>query len=254
MKAMNLTAGDDEMLGARDPLKLICNSIAKWKDDLVTPRDAPAAAEVHIAEANRDGFPVDAHGLRSAAHIYAEYQRILQDANAADFGDLLLWPVRAMTHNPAYRDRWASRFDRVLTDEYQDVNRAQFMWLRYLCSHHHEIFAVGDDDQSIFGWRGTDITYIRRFGRYSSPARGEFPEHRQHPSRCQRRHRTRPKPAGKDPLHTQGGRYANRNRPLQQRRSRGGRDHKRDRAPARRRRLVGGLRGPLPQQQSQPPV
>ena len=166
MKAMNLAAGEDEMSGARDPLKLVCNRISKWKDDLVTPRDAPAAAEAQIAEANRDGFPVDAHGLRSAAHIYAEYQRILQDANAADFGDLLLWPVRAMMHDPAYRDRWAGRFDRVLTDEYQDVNRAQFIWLRYLCSHHHEIFAVGDDDQSIFGWRGADITYIRRFARH----------------------------------------------------------------------------------------
>jgi len=166
MKAMSLAAGDDEMSGARDPLKLVCNRISKWKDDLVTPRDAPAAAEAQIAEASRDGFPVDAHGLRSAAHIYAEYQRILQDANAADFGDLLLWPVRAMAHDPAYRDRWAGRFDRVLTDEYQDVNRAQFMWLRYLCSNHHEIFAVGDDDQSIFGWRGADITYIRRFAQH----------------------------------------------------------------------------------------
>ncbi len=83
---------------------------------------------------------------------------ILGDSNAADFGDLLLWPVRAMMRDMAYRNRWAGRFDRVLTDEYQDVNRAQFIWLRYLCAHHHEIFAVGDDDQSIFGWRGADIT------------------------------------------------------------------------------------------------
>ena len=163
MKAMNLAAGDDETIGARDPLKLVCNRISKWKDELVAPREAPSAAEAQIAEANRDGFPIDAHGLRTAARIYAEYQHILRDANAADFGDLLLWPVRAMMHDAAYRNRWAGRFDRVLTDEYQDVNRAQFTWLRYLCSHHHEIFAVGDDDQSIFGWRGADITYIRRF-------------------------------------------------------------------------------------------
>lgn len=166
MKGMNLAAGDDEMLGTRDPLKLICNRIAKWKDDLVTPRDAPAAAEAQIAEAHREGFPVDTHGLRSASQVYAEYQRTLRDSNAADFGDLLLWPVRAMMHDTSYRQRWADRFDRVLTDEYQDVNRAQFVWLRYLCSHHHEIFAVGDDDQSIFGWRGADITYIRSFARH----------------------------------------------------------------------------------------
>ena len=163
MKAMNLAAGDDETIGARDPLKLVCNRISRWKDELVAPREAPSAAETQIAEAIRDGFPIDADGLRTAARIYAEYQHILRDANAADFGDLLLWPVRALMHDAAYRERWAGRFDRVLTDEYQDVNRAQFTWLRYLCSRHHEIFAVGDDDQSIFGWRGADITYIRRF-------------------------------------------------------------------------------------------
>jgi DNA helicase-2/ATP-dependent DNA helicase PcrA len=120
MKAMNLTSGDDETNGARDPLKLVCNRISKWKDDLVTPQDAPAAAEAQIAEANRDGFPIDAQGLRNTARIYAEYQYILRDANAADFGDLLLWPVRTMMHDAAYRDRWAGRFDRVLTDEYQE--------------------------------------------------------------------------------------------------------------------------------------
>jgi DNA helicase-2/ATP-dependent DNA helicase PcrA len=163
MKAMNLAAGDDETGGARDPLKLVCNRISKWKDELVIPRDAPAAAEAAIAAADRDGFPVDAPSLRTSARVYVEYQRILQDANAADFGDLLLWPVRAMMQDRSYRDRWAGRFDRVLADEYQDVNRAQYTWLRLLSAGHREIFAVGDDDQSIFGWRGADITYIRRF-------------------------------------------------------------------------------------------
>lgn len=165
MKAMNLAAGEDEAGSSRDPLKLICNCISKWKDELVTPRDAPAAAEAAIAAASRDGFPVDAQGLRASASVYADYQRVLQDANAADFGDLLLWPVRAMMQDRSYRERWAGRFDRVLADEYQDVNRAQYTWLRLLSMGHREIFAVGDDDQSIFGWRGADITYIRRFTR-----------------------------------------------------------------------------------------
>lgn len=165
MKAMNLTASDDESGGAGDPLKLVCNRISKWKDELVTPRDAPAAAEAAIAASNRDGFPVDAESLRTSARVYVEYKRVLQDANAADFGDLLLWPVRAMMQDRGYRERWAGRFDRVLADEYQDVNRAQYTWLRLLSTGHREIFAVGDDDQSIFGWRGADITYIRRFTR-----------------------------------------------------------------------------------------
>jgi DNA helicase-2/ATP-dependent DNA helicase PcrA len=163
MKAMNLASGDEEIGGGRDPIKTVCNRISKWKDELVIPRDAPAAAEAAIVSSDHDGFPVDPNTLRSCARVYIEYQRMLQDANAADFGDLLLWPVRAMMQDRTYRERWADRFDRVLADEYQDVNRAQYTWLRLLSAGHKEIFAVGDDDQSIFGWRGADIKYIRRF-------------------------------------------------------------------------------------------
>jgi DNA helicase II / ATP-dependent DNA helicase PcrA len=165
MKAMNLHSGEDGAAGARDPIKIVCNRISKWKDDLVIPRDAPAAAETAIIGSERDGLSVDANSIRTCARVYQEYQRVLQDANAADFGDLLLWPVRAMMQDRTYRERWSGRFDRVLADEYQDVNRAQYTWLRVLSAGHKEIFAVGDDDQSIFGWRGADITYIRRFAR-----------------------------------------------------------------------------------------
>jgi DNA helicase-2/ATP-dependent DNA helicase PcrA len=118
-----------------------------------------------IAEANRNSMPVDAQGLRTSARVYADYQRRLRDANAADFGDLLLWPARAMQRSESYRTRWASRFDCVLADEFQDVNFAQFTWLRLLAAAHGEIFVVGDDDQSVYGWRGADVGYIRRFTR-----------------------------------------------------------------------------------------
>lgn len=165
MKAMHLNGADDDGGGAKDPIKIVCNRIAKWKDELVIPRDAPAAAEAAIASADRDGFPVDATSLRTCARVYLEYQRLLQDANAADFGDLLLWPVRAMMQDRVYRERWAGRFDRILADEYQDVNRSQYTWLRLLSAQHKEIFCVGDDDQSIFGWRGANIDYIRHFPR-----------------------------------------------------------------------------------------
>ena len=78
-----------------------------------------------IAEATRTERPVDAAGLRASTRVYPEYQRRLREANAADFGDLLLWPTRAMQRNAAYRRRWAERFDAVLADEFQDVNLAQ---------------------------------------------------------------------------------------------------------------------------------
>ena len=159
MKTMNLAAAESEGNSIHDPVRLICNRISKWKDELVTPDEAPAAAEVLIA----GGTPIDPQTIRAAARVYAAYQRTLREANAADFGDLLLWPVRAMLQDRAYRQRWATRFACVLADEYQDVNRAQYTWLRLLSEEHQELFAVGDDDQSIYGWRGADITYIRRF-------------------------------------------------------------------------------------------
>ena len=149
----------------RDPLKVMCNRLSKFKDSLITPEEAPARVEAMIAEARHTGTPIDPDGLRASARVYAAYQRMLRDANAADFGDLLLWPTRAMQLNPTYRARWAGRFDCVLADEYQDVNQAQYSWIRLLCAEHREIFAVGDDDQAVYSWRGADIQYIRRFTR-----------------------------------------------------------------------------------------
>ncbi len=162
MQGMRLAA-EDHTENSRDTVKSVCGAISKWKDDLIAPEDAPAAAEAAILAAERGAFPVNAHILRIAARVYPEYQRQLREANAADFGDLMLWPVRAMMADAHYRDHWSGRFDRILADEYQDVNRAQYQWLRLLSQRHREIFAVGDDDQSIYGWRGADIKYIRRF-------------------------------------------------------------------------------------------
>ena len=162
MKGMNLAAPDEAAAGGRDPVKAMCNRISRMKDDLITPQDAPMRVEAKIAQARLSDTPIDADGLRASVRVYAEYQRTLRDSNAADFGDLLLWPARAMEIDSAYRQRWSSRFECLLVDEYQDVNHAQYKWLRSFAAH-GEIFAVGDDDQSIFGFRGSDVSYIRRF-------------------------------------------------------------------------------------------
>ena len=162
MKGMNLSTDETGMDTGRDPLKMMAGRISRMKDDLITPEAAPALIEAKIGEAHRSGGIIDAPGLRATVKVYVEYQRMLGDANAADFGDLLLWPTHAMQVSTEYRARWERRFDTVLADEYQDVNRAQYNWLRLL-SGHGEIFCVGDDDQSIFGFRGSDVSYIRRF-------------------------------------------------------------------------------------------
>jgi ATP-dependent DNA helicase UvrD/PcrA len=104
-----------------------------------------------------------------AAKVYPEYQTRLREANAADFGDLLLWPRLALVNDSDDRARWAGKFDWVHADEYQDVNFVQYTWLKTLASLARRMFVVGDDDQSIYGWRGADVAFICRFRR-------DFPE------------------------------------------------------------------------------
>ena len=169
LKAMNVAIEDTGE--GRDPLKRLCNRIASLKDQLVTPDEAPTHVEGLIARAKATRGTVDPEGLRLAAQVYLEYQRRLREANAADFGDLLLWPAKTMQRDVEYRRRWAGRFDCVLTDEYQDVCYAQYAWLRLLAASHGEIFAVGDDDQAVYSFRGADIAHIRRFA-------GDFPRAR----------------------------------------------------------------------------
>ncbi len=159
MKARGEDA-DNEGMG-RDPVKTIAGHIGRFKDNLITPGEAAIRAEAMIAGDRM----ADASGLRAAARVYPEYQRRLVEANAADFGDLLLWPSVCMGHDEERRQRFASRFSCILADEYQDVNAVQYRWLRLMARDHGEIFAVGDDDQAVFGWRGADIEYIRRFTR-----------------------------------------------------------------------------------------
>lgn len=149
----------------RDPLRALADRIGRWKDALATPEEAAVRADAEIAAAAGGRGWVDPSGLRAAARLYDLYQRALREANAADFGDLLLWPTRTMLRDPRFGARWAGRFDAVLVDEYQDVNGAQLAWLRVLAAGCGDVFAVGDEDQLLYGFRGSDIGRIRRFAR-----------------------------------------------------------------------------------------
>jgi DNA helicase-2/ATP-dependent DNA helicase PcrA len=95
--------------------------------------------------------------------IYEEYQRSLKDNNALDFDDLLLLPLTIFAKHPRVLGRYRKQFQYILVDEYQDTNRAQFEFVRMLAEKHRQICVVGDDDQSIYTWRGADITNILNF-------------------------------------------------------------------------------------------
>jgi DNA helicase-2/ATP-dependent DNA helicase PcrA len=97
------------------------------------------------------------------AQVFPLYQKALRDANAFDFDDLLVKPVQLFRDHPHVLRRYQDRFGFMLVDAYQDTNRAQYVFLRQLAEEHRNLFVVGDDDQSIYGWRGADIRNILDF-------------------------------------------------------------------------------------------
>lgn len=132
------------------PARSLLSKIQKWKDRALPPE------KVTVAE-GCDAFDGMAH------IIYNEYQERLRSLNAVDFGDLLLHSLTLFERNPETLERYQRRFRYILVDEYQDTNVAQYLWLRMLAQKHRNLCCVGDDDQSIYSWRGAEITHILKF-------------------------------------------------------------------------------------------
>ncbi|WP_281954655.1 ATP-dependent helicase [Pseudophaeobacter arcticus] len=146
LKQLIRAAGIDEK---RWPPRMLAGIIDDWKNRALTPEKLPASE-------------AGAYNHRGP-ELYAQYQRRLLELNAVDFGDLLLHVVTIFqTHSDilAQYQRW---FRYIMVDEYQDTNIAQYMWLRLLAGGHKNICCVGDDDQSIYGWRGAEVGNILRF-------------------------------------------------------------------------------------------
>ncbi len=95
--------------------------------------------------------------------VYAKYQEMLGEMNAVDFGDLLAIPVRLFEKEPKILKKYQERFVHILVDEYQDTNRAQYIFMNMIAEGHRNLCAVGDPDQSVYGWRGADIRNILDF-------------------------------------------------------------------------------------------
>ncbi len=101
--------------------------------------------------------------VTKVAAVFEEYEKALLQANALDFDDLLLESVRLLFHDQPTRDAWNRRLSYIMIDEYQDTNRSQYELMRLLSQHHDNICVVGDEDQSIYSWRGADIRNILDF-------------------------------------------------------------------------------------------
>ncbi len=113
-----------------------------------------------FAEQHGDGFDLL---LRHVSRVYLLYQEALRHHDAFDFDDLLVKPVDLFEHHPDILDEYRRRFSFILVDEYQDTNRAQFRMVELLAGEKANLMVVGDDDQSIYGWRGADIRNILDF-------------------------------------------------------------------------------------------
>ena len=133
----------------RWPARQLAGIIDGWKNRAWVPDKVP---ESQVVAYNHMGV-----------EIYKQYQQRLRDLNAVDFGDLLLHVVEIFQTHLDILERYQRFFKYILVDEYQDTNVAQYLWLRLLAQGHQNICCVGDDDQSIYGWRGAEVGNILRF-------------------------------------------------------------------------------------------
>ena len=146
LKQLVQAAGIDDK---RWPARQLAGVIDHWKNRAWTP-DKVSAAEAGAYNGK-------------AVQIYRQYQRRLIELNAVDFGDLLLHVVTIFQTHEDILQNYQQWFRYILVDEYQDTNVAQYLWLRLLAGGHRNICCVGDDDQSIYGWRGAEVGNILRF-------------------------------------------------------------------------------------------
>jgi DNA helicase-2/ATP-dependent DNA helicase PcrA len=146
LKQLVLAANIDEK---RWPARMLAGLIDGWKNRAWTPEKVPSSE-------------AGAYNNRGT-ELYAAYQDRLKTLNATDFGDLLLHCVTVFQTHPDVLQQYQRWFRYILVDEYQDTNVCQYLWLRLLAQAHKNICCVGDDDQSIYGWRGAEVGNILRF-------------------------------------------------------------------------------------------
>ncbi|THG38634.1 DNA helicase II [Sphingomonas olei] len=147
LKQLVLAADIDEK---RFPARSLAGLIDEWKNKGLTPREIDAGESERYAN-GRGG------------ELYEQYQARLRAVNACDFGDLLLHVLTILKNNREVLELYQQRFRYIMVDEYQDTNAVQYLWLRLLAQERRNICCVGDDDQSIYSWRGAQVENILKF-------------------------------------------------------------------------------------------
>ncbi|MFW2601868.1 ATP-dependent helicase [Aliarcobacter butzleri] len=131
------------------PSALLASEVSKYKNSLMSPSEVKATAQLKL--------------YQEIAQIYEDYEKYLEKNNLVDFDDLLLLPYKILKNNESLAKQISQKYQYIMVDEYQDTNELQYRLLRLLCSSHNNLCVVGDDDQSIYGWRGATIKNILNF-------------------------------------------------------------------------------------------
>jgi DNA helicase-2/ATP-dependent DNA helicase PcrA len=159
-----------------DDQQSLMKVILREEDLPITGEYKPSAILGAISRAKNEMLDADfvaanahTHREREIARLYRRYQARLKSAGALDFDDLLLEAVRLFHEAPGVLERYQGRWRYLHVDEYQDTNRPQYLWVKALAASHHNLCVVGDDDQSIYSWRGADIRNILDF-------EGDYPD------------------------------------------------------------------------------
>ena len=146
------------------PARLVRSLIQRSKDQALGPDKAVNTLSEGTSGGTLSVPPLSRSPLKSLLpKLYQAYQDRLTTLNAIDFGDLIRLCLDMLKEHRDLLDHYSNRFRHILVDEYQDTNTAQYLWLRLLVSHNNNLCCVGDDDQSIYGWRGAEIGNILRF-------------------------------------------------------------------------------------------
>jgi len=154
----------DDQLAA---IKLAMSKLA-IEDESLTPRNVLSAishAKNHGLSPEKMRSEAIGQDGRRVADIFAEYEKLLHQSKALDFDDLLLRSVRLLRESQAVREKWQARFQYIHVDEYQDTNRVQYELMRLLTGPKRNVCVVGDEDQSIYRWRGADVSILMSFSR-----------------------------------------------------------------------------------------
>jgi DNA helicase-2/ATP-dependent DNA helicase PcrA len=149
-----------------DQVTLVRNAIRELNIDEKLHRASGVLARISAAKNELllpEDLPLNSYRDEVVARVYARYQQMLLASNAVDFDDLLLWAAKLLEDKPDVRKKYAQRYEHLLVDEFQDTNQAQYGLLKHLASFHHNIYVVGDTDQSIYRWRGADYRNVLRF-------------------------------------------------------------------------------------------